>query len=379
MRKIRILLIVLFLFQFIMLASVNVTANSDSNVEVKIPTFNVWLNGTLVNNVVNEYPLVVYKDITYFPMTWSDSRFLGLVTSWDERTGLSVQKTTNYSKYSPYETYINDTSKNYKAEIASFKINVNGKQIDNSHEKYPLLIFRDVTYFPLTWRYAVDEFGWKYSWKNGEGLYVESDNNVESEANNVLAIINNRAFSNYNFHVDVTLHDGDEKLDGIQGSNNVEFKFTEFQNVDYHKDEYIFRVRLSQEIPLIYDIRITGFGRAYNLEDKNLQSYSNGIYGRGGNPGTRMHFSDFVYHPLYNVNKFEIIGSIRDSIVDIQPTTNTMDKINRYIITFDKNSIFAKRKMEAKINWETLQLEELVFEDVSEEYGEYKLDVTFED
>ena len=43
--------------------------------------------------------------------------------------------------------------------IGNTDITVNGKTINNDEEPYPLLVFRDVTYFPLTWRFAVDEFG----------------------------------------------------------------------------------------------------------------------------------------------------------------------------------------------------------------------------
>lgn len=51
---------------------------------------------------------------------------------------------------------------------------VNGEVIDNSKEKYPLLLFRDVTYFPLTWRFAVDEFGWNYTFDMEQGLQIAS-------------------------------------------------------------------------------------------------------------------------------------------------------------------------------------------------------------
>ena len=40
----------------------------------------------------------------------------------------------------------------YTASVAAYNIVVNGKKIQNSKEQYPLLQFRDVTYFPLTWR-----------------------------------------------------------------------------------------------------------------------------------------------------------------------------------------------------------------------------------
>ena len=43
-------------------------------------------------------------------------------------------------------------------------------------EPYPLLTFRDVTYFPLTWRFAVDMFHWEYSFDSENGLVINSAN-----------------------------------------------------------------------------------------------------------------------------------------------------------------------------------------------------------
>jgi len=54
------------------------------NVTVTLPTFEVRLNGIQVNNNDRKYPLIVYNNITYFPMTYDDSRFLGLKTEWDQ-------------------------------------------------------------------------------------------------------------------------------------------------------------------------------------------------------------------------------------------------------------------------------------------------------
>ena len=75
-----------------------------------------------------------------------------------------------------YRDYYSDKTnkKSDKAEICSFNIVVNGKAIDNKKEEYPLLVYRDVTYFPLTWRFAVDEFGWNYSYSKVDGVSIDS-------------------------------------------------------------------------------------------------------------------------------------------------------------------------------------------------------------
>lgn len=64
------------------------------SVNVTLPNFPVTLNGTKVNNDYSKYPLIVYRDITYFPMTYGDCRFLGLESDWNgNAAGLSINAT----------------------------------------------------------------------------------------------------------------------------------------------------------------------------------------------------------------------------------------------------------------------------------------------
>ncbi len=146
---------------------------ADHYATVKLPAFNVTLNGIALENKTDRYPLIVYKDITYFPMTYFGCRFLGLESVWNINTGLAIVKTGAHWDYHKYPASVPNKS-SYTAKVASFKITVNGKEIDNRKEKYPLLLFRNITYFPMTWRFAVDEFGWKYSFDQNSGLAINS-------------------------------------------------------------------------------------------------------------------------------------------------------------------------------------------------------------
>ncbi|MDR3242872.1 MAG: hypothetical protein LBT34_02960 [Clostridiales Family XIII bacterium] len=141
--------------------------------QTALPAFTVTLNGKVIDNQTRKYPLIVYKDITYVPMTWYDCRFLGLETDWDSKTGLRISRTGVAGGY--YDDLA--ASKNrglYTASVPSFAVTVNGKAVNNGAEQYPLLTFRDVTYFPLTWRFAVDEFGWSYDFSASGGLVIGS-------------------------------------------------------------------------------------------------------------------------------------------------------------------------------------------------------------
>lgn len=144
------------------------------SVRVVLPDFAVKLNGHTIENQYREYPLLVYHDITYFPMTWYDSRLLGMEANWSTNGGLSIKQSPVTSSYVPYMSERNSTA--YTAEVPFSAVTINGKSIDNSTEEYPLLSFRDVTYFPLTWRFAHDEFGWDYQWSDTDGLSISSHN-----------------------------------------------------------------------------------------------------------------------------------------------------------------------------------------------------------
>ncbi|EFI41912.1 hypothetical protein [Peptoniphilus sp. oral taxon 386] len=143
---------------------------------VGLPRFNVTLNGVSVDNSYARYPLIVYKDITYFPMTYNTTRFLGVETNWSEYSGLQINQTGINGKFDFYQTNRKNADV-YPVTVPNFKITVNGKTIVNRNEEYPLLVFRDVTYFPMTWRFCVNEFGWKYNFTHQKGLVITSNNN----------------------------------------------------------------------------------------------------------------------------------------------------------------------------------------------------------
>lgn len=166
---------VVFLLCLSLLAPAANSRAATESVRVTLPDFAVKLNGHTVENQYREYPLLVYNGITYFPMTWYDSRLLGLEAIWSQEEGLNIWQSPVTSSYFPTTSeYPNATS--YMADIPATAITINHKTIDNTKEEYPLLSFRDVTYFPLTWRFAHDEFGWEYAWSDPGGLSITSHN-----------------------------------------------------------------------------------------------------------------------------------------------------------------------------------------------------------
>jgi S1-C subfamily serine protease len=153
------------------------TSSANSQIQVKLPGFKVTVNGTVVDNFNSRYPLLLYKDITYFPMTFNYANALGLRTEWSQTTGFGVSKITsaNASPIIQDLSGFNSLTTAYDAVIPSFKVKVNGKEINNTLEEYPLFVFRDITYFPMTWRFAVTEFGFNTGWNNNDGFSITTN------------------------------------------------------------------------------------------------------------------------------------------------------------------------------------------------------------
>ena len=174
-----------FLIMIIINLLLPIIAMGNNMVSISLPEFEIKMNNVTIENDMRKYPFIVYNDITYVPMTYQDSKFLGLNTDWNKYNGLNICKIDSVWKkspemqaftYSPEMQSVENISKD-QASISMGDIKINGEQIDvNSirDAEYPILVYRDVTYFPLTWHYAVEEFEWEYSFDSINGLIIRS-------------------------------------------------------------------------------------------------------------------------------------------------------------------------------------------------------------
>jgi hypothetical protein len=130
----------------------------DKKIEVYYPAFNISINNSPFNNSISKYPVLLYNGITYFPMTWRFTQALGLEVNWDDAAGFAINKSDQRPELLRNETAI-ISAKHLYASLPDFPIRVNNHIIDNDKEEFPILVFNDITYFPMTWKYAVDELG----------------------------------------------------------------------------------------------------------------------------------------------------------------------------------------------------------------------------
>jgi len=149
---------------------------ADTRVEVIIPDYQVIIDNSSVYYNDSLYPFINYKGITYLPMTYEYCRAMNLTTGWLKGSAFMVAYNPCDDKLPVYKTIYN--AKTQKAIIPTgYRIYVNGKKIDNKSQNYPLLNFRDVTYFPMTWDFATNEFGWEISFEN-DIFNITTENNT---------------------------------------------------------------------------------------------------------------------------------------------------------------------------------------------------------
>jgi len=150
------------------------SASAAKRVEVIMPEYPIVINGTRINNVHREYPFLWYDGITYFPMTYHDCAYLGVSNEWSSRNGNTIEAVDASGKYHDYFDERGFGGRDLSATIAEGKIYVNGERIRNQYEEYPILMFNDVLYFPMTWDWG-SEFGWKIQFDSKKGLAVSNN------------------------------------------------------------------------------------------------------------------------------------------------------------------------------------------------------------
>lgn len=140
----------------------SVRAYAAESVEVTIIQTPVQITNISVYSPLVEYPVIFYKGICYIPMTYNLCENMDLAIGFDAEKGLFITKhyVLNKENRLPFGStnYPNDTAIKHTAYIPEYPIYLNGVLIDNLKEEYPILNFRNITYFPLTYRFATEEF-----------------------------------------------------------------------------------------------------------------------------------------------------------------------------------------------------------------------------
>ncbi len=149
------------------------TVSDTTYVIVSIPEFDVTVNGQLLDIKHSQYPVLLYNNVTYFPMTSDYLSGIGLTLDFSAQEGLSINNSDSVGVLQQnFLGSYNTLGREMNAQLASFGVKVNGQTINNKSEDYPVLLYKDITYFPMTWRFAVTEFGWSTDWSDANGFEI---------------------------------------------------------------------------------------------------------------------------------------------------------------------------------------------------------------
>ncbi|RKN85621.1 hypothetical protein D7M11_08050 [Paenibacillus ginsengarvi] len=116
-------------------------------------------------------------------MTWNYTQVLGLSISWNADNGLFISK----DKTIPYQNQVELDTGGYfvpgtqmNARYPTFNIFINGTWLNNGAESYPLLTYNDIIYFPMTWKFAVEELGLSIKLDEKEDFFIERPKESEN-------------------------------------------------------------------------------------------------------------------------------------------------------------------------------------------------------
>ena len=155
-----------------------VSAKALETVSVRIAPFRTQISDMSVYNYGVEYPIITYKDISYIPMTYNLCKKLDMQTGFDPDKGLYIVKllesmpTVRVENCFGGTAAVNSADETYTAYLPEYPIYLNGINIDNDSEEYPVLNFRGITYFPLTYRFCENDLKLMTSFSEEKGLVV---------------------------------------------------------------------------------------------------------------------------------------------------------------------------------------------------------------
>ncbi len=341
------------------------------NVSVELPAFPITLNETTIDNSKEVYPFIQYKGITYLPMTWANAQAMSLSTQWSQGSGLNIDSVnrTKIPDVQLQNTANNNMSRSYKASIPDFPIKVNGDYVDNGTETYPLLSYKDITYFPMTWKYMVETFGAEYSWSEEAGLNVMTKAKKREKEVNLSSVDLNADF--FTMTTSISKADLDQGKKGVapyffihKNNDRLEIVTHMHKNNDLDGYRYDQRIRFFDEndnilFDLVGSVGVKYFSKnAWTVQDlpqpltevKDNYSrvevhttfYTQDHYAKLNAQAAELLKVEYIDRDDFNKELATKVGGVYVRGMFAQPYSNTMEEsihytLLRYTRTFDKD------------------------------------------
>lgn len=145
--------------------------NVQATVQAQISPFSHNIVFTDFYNYATEYPVLLYKNVSYIPLTSSMCNELYLSCAFTPEDGLYVARGGGRGLIGTERTqvlgavdYINPADGNVTAVIPEYPVYINGRKYEDA--EYPALNFRGITYIPLTYDIVRNEFDFEFEFDN---------------------------------------------------------------------------------------------------------------------------------------------------------------------------------------------------------------------
>ncbi len=163
-----------------------VQAEDNETYSMKMPKFDIEIDGNVVDNQYNRNPILVYNGITYIPISHEYYGLLSIECKWSDEKGLMINTGEAYGKLIQDRSVNNNLDEYYNAVKPSFDVYFNGRLIDNDSQEFPILVYNSITYIPLTQDFLNSGLNIDLTWNEENGLTIVPKNIRKSE----LTIIN---------------------------------------------------------------------------------------------------------------------------------------------------------------------------------------------
>lgn len=204
MKKVLIVLSLLI----VIVSAASVKAAETPPFSVSTIKFPVTINHVSFDEQKNsEYPMFLYNNITYFPLTYSNLTLAGLnIDVVGTKVMLGCEKNIVSKMYERDQIAHLPDGESIKASESPYELFVNGEKYKD--EKYPILFHKDIVYIPLTWDLTRNKLNWDF-WFDGEkmeiytsGFYYTSNGDsyikLEEDGSRMFASVENKSYYNDN-------------------------------------------------------------------------------------------------------------------------------------------------------------------------------------
>lgn len=173
MKKIFTLLITLFICLQVPLYALD-------TLDLEIVNFNIEINDVLVEKEKSQFPILMYNEIVYLPMTWQNLQALGLKVQF-ESNSVYINKVKEV-----VAGYSNGEENSNFPEVISLalperKIYINDILLENEKVEYPILEYNGLFYLPMSDEFVEDMLGIDLEFSSTAGLFINSEFDFEEE------------------------------------------------------------------------------------------------------------------------------------------------------------------------------------------------------